>query len=134
MDFIASPSSATTNNANGPGHSNSNIQTLLPAEQSEMENFRSNIQRNRQKTKHRKKQHALREALILGSTNTSSFIRFHCLQFPHLEIERGINIIKADREIKSKVGNVNIRKQNKNTFNTRFFLILKHKALYLQTS
>ena len=116
-------SPATTQNAHGPGHDlantskNSNILTLTPADQEDLNTFRNNVQRNKQKQRQLnfRRQRQLRQAVKeeSGSCETP-YPKFYSLRFPRLEIEKKINVIAVDKDIRESIGEpAEIKKQSK---------------------
>ena len=122
-------SSVTTGNENGSSttppqsdapsdaaesSSNSFIQTLEPATGGEARSFNNKRQQNQNFRKQRK----LRQAIITEGKNTEQtpYPKFYSLKFPRLDIEKKINVIAVDVDIRNTIGEpAEIKKQNKDT-------------------
>ena len=88
----------------GPDKGNSLIETLSPYETHNEWNV---VNRRKPKTKYRNERH-LRKLINLEQIfeETPYFVKMFNIKFPGVDINEGLNVIKADNEIKAKVGNL----------------------------
>ena len=96
---------------------NSIIQTLEPATAKEMRDHIGETNRRKQ-NKYQQKQRRLKQAISAFNRGDEipSFPKYYSVQFPSMNIEKEINVISVDQDIRSKIGIPDdIKKQNKDT-------------------